>query len=71
MKSSQQRIETEVKKTKGAQVRRENESGKRASVPPFPSLSPLSLSMCHAAAHINIIHCCLMSYYAVWIIEDG
>lgn len=29
MKSSQQRIETKVKKTKGAQVRREKESGKR------------------------------------------
>lgn len=29
MKSSQQRIETEVKKTKGAQVQREKESGMR------------------------------------------
>lgn len=33
MKNSQQRFETEVKKTKGAQVQRENESGLRQRKP--------------------------------------
>lgn len=29
------------------------------------SFTSLSLSVCHAAAPINIIHCCLMLYYVV------
>lgn len=69
MKSSQQRFETEVKTTKGAQVRREKESGKRGRKTEclLFCLSHLSESLliCHAAAHISIIHCCLMAYDVV------
>lgn len=64
--NSQQRFETEVKKTKGAQEGEGKwaETGKQSTSASFSfSFTSLSLSVCHAAAHINIIHCCLMSYH--------